>query len=251
MPRELGGKVALVTGASSGIGAETARRLAGAGVAVAVSGRRAERLERLVEEIVASGGRALALPGDIAAQADAEQAVIGAAAAYGRLDILVNSAGINEAGGVETLSLDLWRKVIDVNLMGVLYTCKAALPLMKAQGSGDIVNVSSLAGRRAAGAFAAYATSKFGLTGLTDSLRQEVGEAGIRVSLIEPGATHTEIADSITDQQAREAIWKWVTKEGAMAASDIADAVMFIVSLPARANVSVLQIRPTIDVRPG
>jgi NADP-dependent 3-hydroxy acid dehydrogenase YdfG len=248
---QLAGKVALVVGASSGIGAETARKLAQAGAAVAVSGRRADRLDALVAEIEAGGGRALALQGDVAVEAEATRAVKETVAKFGRLDILVNSAGVNEAGGVETLSLDLWRKVIDINLMGVLYTCKAAVPLMRAQGNGDIVNVSSLSGRRAAGAFAAYATSKFGLTGLTDSLRQEVGEAGIRVSLIEPGATTTEIADSITDADAREAIWKWVTKEGAMAAADIADAVLFILTLPPRANVSVLQIRPTIDVRPG
>jgi len=121
---------------------------------------------------------------------------------------------------------------------------------MKAQGAGDIINISSTAGRRAAGAFGAYATSKFGLTGLTESLRQEVGSAGIRVCIIEPGATHTEIAESISDPKAREAIRAHVSKEGAMAASDIADAIMFVVTLPPRANVSQMLIRPTIDVAP-
>jgi NADP-dependent 3-hydroxy acid dehydrogenase YdfG len=250
MPQQLSGKVALITGASSGIGEAAALALAKAGAAVAVSGRRQERLDALVKRIDAVGGRGLALPGDVSVEADATRAVQDTAAGFGRIDILINSAGVNEAGGVDSLPLDLWRKVIDINLMGTLYSCKAAVRLMKAQGSGDIINISSTAGRRAAAAFAAYATSKFGVTGLTESLRQEVGRSGIRVSIIEPGATRTEIADSITDPTAREAIWKHVTKDGAMAASDIADAIMFVLTLPPRANVSQLLIRPTIDVAP-
>ena len=250
MSQQLSGKVALITGASSGIGEAAALALAKAGAAVAVSGRRKERLDALVERIDEAGGKGLALPGDVAVAADAMKAVQDTATAFGRIDILINSAGVNEAGGVDSLSLDLWRKVLDINLMGTLYSCKAAVPLMKAQGSGDIINISSTAGRRASAAFAAYATSKFGVTGLTESLRQEVGGSGIRVSIIEPGATQTEIADSITDPVVREAIWKHVTKKGAMAASDIADAIMFVLTLPPRANVSQMLIRPTIDVAP-
>jgi NADP-dependent 3-hydroxy acid dehydrogenase YdfG len=247
---QLAGKVALVTGASSGIGEAAALALAQAGVLVAVSGRRKARLDSLVERIGAAGGKGLALPGDIALEADATKSVHDAHAAFGRIDILINSAGVNEAGGVESLPLELWKKVLDINLMGTLYTCKAAVPLMKAQGSGDIINISSTAGRRAAGVFAAYATSKFGLTGLTESLRQEVGGAGIRVSIIEPGATQTEIAESISDPKAREAIRQHVSKDGAMAPADIADAILFILTLPRRANVSQILIRPTIDTAP-
>lgn len=243
----LTGKVALVTGASSGIGAAAAMALAQAGAAVAVSGRRKERLDSLVQRIEAAGGKGLALPCDVSVEADATRAVQDTVAQLGRIDILINSAGVNEAGGVESLSLELWRKVIDINLMGTLYTCKAAVPLMKARGSGDIINISSTAGRRAAAAFAAYATSKFGLTGFTESLRQEVGGAGIRVCIIEPGATQTEIAESITDANAREAIRAHVSKQGAMAASDIADAILFVLALPPRANVSQMLIRPTMD----
>ena len=247
MDRPLSGKVALVTGASSGIGEAAALSLAAAGVSVAISGRRKDRLDGLVKKIEQAGGKGLALPGDVSVEADAFKAVADTVAKLGRLDILVNSAGVNEAGGVESLPLDLWRKVIDINLMGTLYSCKAAIGPMKANGGGDIINISSTAGRRAAAAFAAYATSKFGVTGLTESLRQEVGGAGIRVCIIEPGATTTEIADSISDLKMRAAIHKHVTKEGAMAPSDIADAVMFVVSLPRRANVSQMLIRPTID----
>jgi NADP-dependent 3-hydroxy acid dehydrogenase YdfG len=248
--QQLAGKVALITGASSGIGEAAALQLAKAGTRVALSGRRRERLEALAERIAADGGEALALAGDIAVEAEATKAVEETVAAFGRLDILINSAGVNDVGTVDGLPMELWRKVIDINLMGTLYTCRAAAPLMRAQGSGHIVNVSSLAGQRAAPNYGAYVTSKFGLTGLTGSLRQELGEHGIRVSLVEPGATQTEIAESITDRDAREAIRKWVSKDGAMAASDIADGIVFLLALPPRANVSLLQIRPTIDVRP-
>ena len=250
MTERLTGKVALVTGASSGIGEAAALALAAEGAAVAVSGRRRERLENLVTRIERAGGKGLALPGDVAVEADATRAVADTVARYGRLDVLVNSAGVNEAGGVESLSLDAWRRVIDINLLGTLYTCKAAIGPMKAQGAGDIINISSTAGRRAAGRFGPYSTSKFGVTGLTEGLRQEVGAAGIRVCILEPGATTTEIADSITDPAARAAIWKHVTKEGAMAAADIADAILFIVCLPRRANVSQILIRPTNDTAP-
>jgi NADP-dependent 3-hydroxy acid dehydrogenase YdfG len=241
------GKVALVTGASSGIGEGAALALAAAGVAVAVSGRRSERLDALVAKIEGAGGKAAALPGDVAVEADATKSVADTVAQFGRIDILVNSAGVNEAGGVDSLTLDQWRRVIDINLYGTLYTCKAAVPLMKAQGSGDIINISSTSGRRAAGLFGPYSTSKFGVTGLTEGLRQEVGQAGIRVSIIEPGATESDIADSITDPKWRDMIKAHVSKEGAMKASDIAETILFIVGLPRRANVSQILIRPTID----
>jgi NADP-dependent 3-hydroxy acid dehydrogenase YdfG len=248
--KPLTGKVALVTGASSGIGEAAALALAAAGAAVAISGRRKERLDTLVARIEAVGGKALALPGDVAVEAYATKSVEDTVAQLGRIDILVNSAGVNEAGGVEALSMELWRKVIDINLYGTIYTCKAAFPHMKAQGGGDIINISSTSGRRSAAAFASYSTSKFGVTGFTESLRQEGGGVGIRVAIVEPGATETEIANSITDPEWSAAIHQHVTKEGAMKASDIADAIMFIVSLPPRANVSQILIRPTIDTAP-
>lgn len=250
MAATLAGKVALVTGASSGIGEAAALALAAAGAWVAISGRRTANLAALAERIAAAGGRALALPGDVAVEAEATKSVEDTVARLGRIDILVNSAGVNEAGGVEALSLDKWRKVIDINLMGTLYTCAAAFPHMKAQGGGDIVNISSTSGRRSAAAFAAYSTSKFGVTGFTESLRQEGGGHGIRVSIVEPGATETEIASSISDPKWSAAIQQHVSKEGAMKASDIADAILFIVHLPPRANVSQILIRPTIDTAP-
>jgi NADP-dependent 3-hydroxy acid dehydrogenase YdfG len=243
-------KVSLVTGASSGIGEAAALALAGAGARVAVAARRAERLQQLVDRIEAAGGEAVALPGDVTDERFATGVVEETVSRFGRLDILVNSAGVIQAGGVENANTAEWRKVIDINLMATLYTCKAAIPHMKAQGGGDIINVSSTAGRRASGPFGAYATSKFGLTALTEGLRQQVGGAAIRVCILEPGATSTEVAEGITDPNVREAIHQHVTKNGAMKPEDIAAAILFTVTLPSRANVSQILIRPTIDTAP-
>ena len=250
MAESLKGKVALVTGASSGIGEGAALALAEAGALVAVSGRRKERLDGLVARIEAAGGKALALPGDVAVEAEARKSVEDTVAAFGRIDILINSAGVNEAGGVETLPLEQWQRLIDINLMGTIYTSRVAFPLMKAQGAGDIVNISSTAGRRSGWQFAAYATSKFGVTGFTEALRQEAGGAGVRVAIVEPGATATEIASSITDPKWSAAIHEHTHKEGAMETQDIVDAIMLIVGLPRRANVTRILIQPTNDTAP-
>ncbi len=246
----LAGKVALVTGASSGIGAAAVIALSEAGAVVAVSARRAERLCELVEKIAAAGGEALVLPSDVSVEAEAIRVVEDTVSRLGRIDILVNSAGVVQAGGVELLPLDEWRRVIDINLMGTLYTCKAAIPHMKAIGGGDIINISSTAGRRAAGLMGPYSTSKFGLTGLTEGLRQEVGGAGIRVCIVEPGATKTEVADSMLDPSFRAAMQQHVSKEGVMLPEDIAATIIFVTTLPPRANVSQILIRPTTDVAP-
>jgi NADP-dependent 3-hydroxy acid dehydrogenase YdfG len=250
MTQSLAGRVALVTGASSGIGEAAAVALAEAGAAVAVSARRAERLEALVRRIEAAGGKAIALPGDVAEEAFAYHIVEETVARLGGLDILVNSAGVVEANGVENADTALWRRVIDINLLASLYTCKAAIGPMKAAGRGDIINISSIAGRRATGIFGPYSTSKFGLTAMTEGLRQEVGKYGIRVCIIEPGATTTEVAESMADPAFREAMRAHVSKEGAMASEDIANAILFVTTLPQRANVSEILIRPTIDVAP-
>jgi NADP-dependent 3-hydroxy acid dehydrogenase YdfG len=246
----LAGKTALITGAGSGIGEAAAFALAAAGVSIGLSGRRKEKLVSLAGKIEAVGGTALALPGDVSVEAQATQAIEDMVARLGRIDILINSAGVIEAGGIEALSLEQWHKVIDINLMGTIYACRAAFPHMKAQGGGDIINISSTSGRRAGWKFASYTTSKFGLTGFTEALRQEGGPAGIRVACVEPGATATDIATSISDPAWNAAMHKHTHKEGAMQTSDIADAIMLIVGLPRRANVTRILIQPTIDVDP-
>jgi NAD(P)-dependent dehydrogenase (short-subunit alcohol dehydrogenase family) len=201
MTETLKGKVAFVTGGGTGIGEAAALALAAAGAKVVVTGRRQARLDEVVAAIASAGGTALAIQSDVSDEADAFAAVGQAVAAYGALDILINSAGVNEAGGIQALDLDGWRKVIDINLYGTIYATKAAVPHIKAAGGGDIINISSTSGRRAAALFAAYATSKHGVNGFTESIRQELGNDNIRVCVIEPGATETEIADSISDPQ--------------------------------------------------
>ena len=250
MKQSLNGKVALVTGGGTGIGGAAALALASAGARVAITGRRRDRLDQIVSEIEALGGRALAIESDVSVEAQAFGAVDQTVATLGRLDIIVNSAGVNEAGGLQSLDLDQWRKVIDINLWGTIYTCKASVPHLKAAGGGDIINISSTAGRRAAGLFASYATSKHGVNGFTESIRQELGNDNIRVSVVEPGATETEIASSISDPKWADMIEAHISKDGAMKASDIADAILFILLLPRRANVSQILIRPTTDVAP-
>ena len=246
----LAGKIALVTGASSGIGAAAAAALAAAGATVAMVARRADRLDTLVRQIEDGGGNALALPGDVTDEKVAQGVVTETIRRFGRLDILVNSAGIIDAGGVENAVTEQYRRVLDINLMASLYTSRAVIGPMRAQGGGDIINISSIAGRRAAALFNAYSASKFALTAMTEALRQEVARHGIRVCIIEPGATTTEVSTGIADPNYRKSISEHVSKEGAMKPEDVAAAIVFVAALPPRANVSELLIRPTIDAAP-
>jgi NADP-dependent 3-hydroxy acid dehydrogenase YdfG len=245
----LSGKTALVTGASSGIGRGAAVALAGAGAQVALVARRAGRLAEVAAQIEAAGGKALARVADVTDEADASGAVEDTVGHFGGLDILVNAAGMTQTGKVENGNLDDWRYVLELNFWASLYTSRAAIPALKA-GGGDIVNISSTAGRRAVGAtFGPYAASKFALTAFNESLRAEVTLAGIRVSIIEPGATATEIHEHIKDDRVRESTRQHIEKDGAMQPEDVADAIVFVVSLPRRVNVSQMVIRPSVDVR--
>jgi NADP-dependent 3-hydroxy acid dehydrogenase YdfG len=247
MPQTLAGKVALVTGASSGIGEGTALALAKAGATVALSARRADRLKGLVEKIEAMGGKALAIPGDMTVEAEAIAAVEETVAKLGRIDILINSAGVMQAGGIEGADLAEYRRVVEINLFGTVYTCQAALPHMIAQGSGDIVTISSLAARKGGPQTNAYSASKHAVNSMTDALRQEVGGKGIRVSILMPGATETEVAQNISDPNWRQAIAAHVSKEGAVQPSEIGETIVFMLSLPRHVNISEISVRPTID----
>jgi NADP-dependent 3-hydroxy acid dehydrogenase YdfG len=243
----LSGKVALVTGASSGIGEGTALALAQAGATVAIAARRADRLEGLVRQVEAAGGKALAIAGDMTVEAEATRAVEQTVERLGRLDILINSAGVMQAGGIENADLDEYRRVFDINLFATLYTCKAAVPHMLKQGGGDIVTISSLAGRKGGPQTNAYSASKHAVNSMTDAMRQELGGRNIRVCTLMPGATTTEVGDNITDPNWRAAIQAHVAKEGAVLPSEVGETIVYILSLPRRVNISEICIRPTID----
>ncbi len=247
MSQPLAGKVALVTGASSGIGAAAAIALASAGATVAMSARRQDRLDELVRQIEAAGGKALALAGDMMVEAEAISAVEDTVARCGRIDILVNSAGVMQAGGIENADMDLFRKVFDINLFASLYTAKAAVARMLKQGGGDIINISSMAGRKGGPFTSAYSGSKHALNAMTDGMRQELGGKNIRVTILMPGATETEVAGGISNPEWREMIAKHVSKDGAVKASEMADTIVFILSLPRNVNISEIHVRPTID----
>jgi NADP-dependent 3-hydroxy acid dehydrogenase YdfG len=247
MAQPLAGKVALVTGASSGIGEGIALELAMAGATVALSARRADRLEQLVAKIEAAGGKALALPGDMTVEAEALRTVADTVGKLGSIDILINSAGVMQAGGIENADLAEYRRVFDINVFGTLYCCQAAVPHMLRQGAGDIINITSLAGRKGGPMTNAYSASKHAANSMTDAMRQELGDRNIRVSFLMPGATKSEVGDSISDPNWREAIKAHVGKEGAVLPEEIGQTIVFMLSLPRRVNISEISVRPTID----
>jgi NADP-dependent 3-hydroxy acid dehydrogenase YdfG len=244
----LTGKVALVTGASSGIGEGIALGLAQAGAAVALCARRADRLTAMAAQIEAAGGRALVVAGDVVNAEFAASAVAQTIEHFGQLDILVNSAGIIQLSAVENADLDEYRRVMDVNVMATLYTCRAAVPHMKERGTGDIINITSQAGRKVASIFSSYSASKHAANALTEGLRQEVGSHGVRVSILMPGATQSEVAENMSDDKAKAFMRNHVSKDGVVLPQDIADTVVLMVSLPRRAHISEVTVRPTNDV---
>lgn len=241
-------RAALVTGASSGIGAAIARSLASAGVSVAVTARRQERLDDLVAEIEAAGGRAIAIAGDISDEGFARSAVQQTVEQLGAVDILVNAAGTIQKGGFADCDTQEWRDTFALNLFAPLYTAVEALPHMAEAGGGDIIQISSTSARRPAAVFASYGASKHALNGMSWSLREEAGKLGVRVCVVEPGATRSEIAQQIRDPAMSQVMQSHVCGDDAMEAEDIAAMVLAIVSLPPRANVQELLIRPTADV---
>jgi clavulanate-9-aldehyde reducatase len=245
----LSGKVAAITGASSGIGEATALALAGAGAAVALGARREDRLEALAGRINESGGRAVALKADVADEASARAFVEGARSDLGGLDILLNNAGVMLLGPVEGASTDDWRRMVEVNVLGLLYCTHAALPLMRESGGGHIVNVSSVAGRTANAGSAVYNFTKWGVTGFSEALRQEALHSGIRVTCVEPGFVDTELQGHNEIPAVRDAIEKMRQSMDPLEAEDIAAAILYAVSAPPRVSVNEVLIRPTRQSR--
>lgn len=242
----LSGKVALITGASSGIGRATALALAERGLKVALVARRSAKLEALKQEIERRGGAAEFFVADVAVEGEAVAAAEWAQSTFGGVDILVNNAGIVRPGHVATQDSQEWRDTFNINLLAPMYMCKALLAGMKSRGSGHIVNISSNAAKIPGGATqSSYAASKYAITAFSSSLRKEVADDGIRVTIVEPGTTETDVAESIPTEEVRSAMHAHIHKETVMKAEDIAAAVYYAVSQPERVNVSEIWLTPT------
>lgn len=246
----LNGKIALITGASSGIGAATAKKLAKAGAKVAIAARRADRLKALKSEIEQAGGTALVLDMDVASKTSVESCVKQLLDTFGRIDIVFNNAGVMPLSSIDELKTDEWENMVDVNLKGVLHVTAAVLPSMIAQHSGHIVNTSSIAGRKVFGqGFSVYSATKFAVSAFTEGLRMEVGQAhNIRVTSIQPGATQSELQNSTTSESYKEMMASFAGQMKTLAAEDIADAVVFAVSSPEHVNVAEIYVLPTNQV---
>jgi NADP-dependent 3-hydroxy acid dehydrogenase YdfG len=246
MGEALKGRKALITGASSGIGEATALAMAAEGASVALGARRKDRLDALVARIAAEGGTAVAIEADVADEDQARSLVEGAAAELDGLDALVNNAGVMLLGLVQGADPGDWRRMIDVNLLGLLYCTHAALPIIRDGGGGDVVNVSSVAGRVAAMGSAAYNMTKWGVVGFSEALRQEGAHIGVRVTCVEPGFVATELQGHNTNPMVVEATEKMREQIGqVLEAEDIANAIVYAVSQPPHVSVNEVLIRPT------
>lgn len=250
MANPLAGTVAIVTGASSGIGHATALSLASQGASVALVARRQDRLDALVAEIEKAGGTALAVATDISDRAQAEAAIETTVARFGRLDILVNNAGLMILGAFADTDVDDFERMIAINQKGLLYLTKAALPHLTAavkdgsRGVADIVNISSIAGREAWANFGVYNMTKFGVNGFTEALRKEITQSHVRVGVLEPGAVNTELVSHNTDE-VQSGIAAFPSDKQALLPENIADGITYMVTRPSHMSIGELWIMPT------
>lgn len=244
MNEAIDGKIIVITGASSGLGEATARRLSEQGATVVLGARRSERITALAEELKSRGGQALAVTTDVT-KAEQVQALVDAAVhIYGRIDVMINNAGLMPHSPLERLKIDDWNNMIDVNLKGVLYGIAAALPYMKAQKSGHFINVSSVAGHKVRPGSAVYAATKFAVRAFSEGLRQEVKPYNIRTIVISPGAVATELPHSITEGDVFDAIQGYYDQY-AVPADSFARAVAFAISQPEDVDINEILFRPT------
>lgn len=242
-------KVAIITGASSGIGEATAKALAAEGARVVLAARRIERLEKLKKEIEFTGGKAIAVKTDVVNRTEVENMAKAALDAFGKIDILVNNAGLMPLSFVKNLHVEEWERMVDVNLKGVLYAVAVVLPDMQKRKTGDIVNLSSIAGRKLFPGAAVYCATKFGVTALSEGMRLELSKPfNIRVTSIEPGSVATELTHTFTDQ---ELIDQWADGRRAhlvpLKPEAIAEAIVYAVTQPEGVSVNEIMVMPTMQ----
>lgn len=236
-------KVVIITGASSGIGETTARILAQNGAAVVLGARRTERLEILAADIRAQGGVAEYRAVDVRQQDQVEALVEFAREKFGRVDVIVNNAGVMPLSPLAELKVDEWERMIDVNIKGVLFGIAAGLPIMKRQGFGHFVNISSIGGHAVYPTAAVYCATKYAVRAISEGLRQEQLDGDIRVTIISPGVVESELANSITDPASRAAMDSF--RQIALTPDAIARAVCYAIEQPADVDVSEIIVRPT------
>ena len=246
MTDNITGKVIVITGASSGMGEATARDLAAKGARVVLGARRADRLDAIVQDISEAGGQAAAVATDVTKLDEVQRLVDTAKKTYGRVDVIFNNAGLMPLSPLESLRIDEWNQMIDVNMKGTLYGIAAALPYMKEQKSGHVINVSSVYGHKVVATGAVYCATKHAVRAISEGLRQEVKDYNIRVTTISPGAVRTELTDHITEPGLAENVSDVVAKIG-VPAGTMASMVAFVISQPDDVDVNEILFRPTIQ----
>jgi NADP-dependent 3-hydroxy acid dehydrogenase YdfG len=247
--KRLDGRIALVTGASSGIGEATAIALAEAGAKVAIAARRKDRLQALASRLAPLGAEPLVLEADLLDEHVAQRIVADTERHFGKLDILVNNAGVMYLEPVAEADLGRWRRMLELNVLSLIASTQAALAGMRSRRDGHIVNVSSTAGRIANPNAAAYSATKFGVVAFSEALRREVYADNIRVSVIEPGVVQTELRDHIGHAATQASLNAWASNMRQLQPEDVADAIVFCVSRPAHVNVNEILMRPTDQER--
>ncbi|STO71737.1 SDR family oxidoreductase [Avibacterium paragallinarum] len=247
MSNNIQGKVVLITGASSGLGEETARHLASLGAKVVLGARRLERLQALAEQIQQQGGEAVVVQMDVSKREDVEKLAQAALQQFGRIDVLINNAGIMPGAVMSALKVDEWDRMIDVNIKGVLYGIAAVLPTMLAQNSGHIINLSSVAGLKvSSGGGTVYSATKFAVKAISEGLRAEMAGHNIRVTTLYPGAIESELKFSSSDLESRERVQKFYAAHE-IPASSIARAIAYAVEQPDNVAVNEITVRPTVQ----
>ena len=249
MSSALKDRIALVTGASSGIGEATALMLAGAGARVAIAARRRDRLDDVAKRIRERGGEALVVEADFGVEAEAQRAVRETEKAFGRLDVLVNNAGVMYLEPVIDADLKRWRQMFEINVLGLIAATQAALPGMRQRNDGHIVNIASTAGRIASPTGAAYSGTKFAVVAFSEALRKEIYKDRIRVTVIEPGLVATELRDHIGHAATQKAINEWADSVRQLQPDDIARAILFCVTQPPHVCINEVLMRPTDQER--
>ncbi len=244
MSTGISGKVIVITGASSGLGECTARHLSALGAILVLGARRTERLQTLVTELEKQGGKAIAVATDVTRKEQVEALLKTAVEKFGRVDVLLNNAGLMQQSRLDSLKTDEWDNMIDVNLKGTLYGIAAVLPYMQAQKSGHIINVSSVAGHKVTPAGSVYCATKHAVRAISEGLRSEVKEWNLRTTIISPGAVATELTDHITEKKIGQGMRDFY-KQHAVGPDSFARIVEFALSQPAEVDINEILYRPT------